>query len=273
MLRRFILALSLAFSIPASAAPALRLLVQEGSSSSGEAEYSTKKYQPLASLLSTYLKREVQVSGLSPARSYDAETLRQGDILIIRPNTVAGLAIQNLGFQTVVGLDSGVKAQVLFVGPASLKKAFKSPEELKKLRFAMPPANSEVSREALRMLGGFGVKSDAVTVYNVSLLGTIPFALENKLADVGVIRSDATVAAKLSSGNYTILAEGEKMAPWAMLASAKLGNEQLDQLRLAMKSMMSNPEQKAALQAMRIQNVVDVDAQTYVGAYRRYSAK
>lgn len=273
MLRTILFALFLAICSTSFAAPALRLLVQEGTSSSGEADYSTKKYQPLATLLSTYLKRDVQVSGLSPSRPYDADTLRQGDILIVRPNAVAGLAIQNLGFQTVVGLDSGIKSQVLFVGPASLKKAFKSPEDLKKLRFAMPPADSEVSREALRMLTAWGVKSDAVTVYNVSLLGTIPFALENKLADVGVIRSDATVAAKLSSGNYTILAEGEKMAPWVMLASSKLGNDQLDQLRVAMKSMMNNPEHKTALQSLRIQNIVDVDAQTYVGAYRRYSAK
>ena len=56
------------FSSTAAAAPALRLIVQEGTSSSGEADYSTKKYQPLANQLSAYLKREVQVVGLSPLR-------------------------------------------------------------------------------------------------------------------------------------------------------------------------------------------------------------
>jgi hypothetical protein len=60
---------SISISIAAPAAgPALRLLVQEGTSSSGESEYSSKKYQQLATVLGTYLKREIQVTGLSPLR-------------------------------------------------------------------------------------------------------------------------------------------------------------------------------------------------------------
>jgi hypothetical protein len=94
---------SISIAAPA-AGPALRLLVQEGTSSSGESEYSSKKYQQLATVLGTYLKREIQVTGLSPLRQYDADAIRQGDILIARPNAVAGMAIQTLGFVPVVPL-------------------------------------------------------------------------------------------------------------------------------------------------------------------------
>ncbi|NDI84858.1 PhnD/SsuA/transferrin family substrate-binding protein [Undibacterium crateris] len=267
--------LALCASVPllVNAAPALRMVVQEGTSSSGESEYSTRKYQQLASVLSTYLKREVQVTGLSPSRQFDADPLRQADILIARPNAVAGMAIQTLGYTTVVGLDSGVKSQTVLMGPPGLKKFIKSPEELKKLRFAMPPADSEITREALRMLAGMGVNPDALTVYNVNLQATIPFALENKMADVGVVKSDATVFAKMTAAGHVVLADGEKTAPWVMLANKKMGDEQVDQLRMAVMSMMNNAEHKAVLQNIRVQNVVDVDPKLYVNAYRRYSLR
>lgn len=264
--------ISIAIAAPV-AGPALRLLVQEGTSSSGESEYSSKKYQQLATVLGTYLKREIQVTGLSPLRQYDADAIRQGDILIARPNAVAGMAIQTLGFVPVVALDSGIKSQMTLVGPASLKKNFKSPDELKKLRFAMPPADSEVTRQALRLLAGMGFKPETSNVYNVQLQATIPFALENKLADVGVVKSDSTVAPKLAAAGYVVLAEGEKAAPWVMLANKKLGAELIDQVRVAMTGMMSNAEHKAALQGLRVQNVVEADPQPYVNAYNRYNGK
>lgn len=256
-----------------SAAPGLRLLIQEGSSSSGEAEYSTKKYQQIAGVLGTYLKREIQVTGLSPLRQFDGNVLRQGDILIVRPNAVAGMAIQTLGFVPVVGLDSGIKSQMIFVGPAALKKNFKSPDVLKKLRFAMPPADSEVTHQAMRLLANLGVKPDSGNVYNVQLQGTIPFALENKLADVGVIKSDAAVAPKLATAGYVVLGESEAAAPWVMLANNKLGAETIDQIRVSMMSMMSNADHKAALQAIRVQNIVETDALPYVNAYNHYNGK
>ncbi len=261
------------FSSTAAAAPALRLIVQEGTSSSGEADYSTKKYQPLANQLSAYLKREVQVVGLSPLRQFDPEPMRQGDIFLVRPNSVAGMAIQSLGFVPVVGLESGTKTQVLMMGSANLKRALKSPEELKKLRFAMPPADSETAHDAMRMLEQMGVRPDQMTVYNVKLQATIPFALENKLADVGVVKSDATVTPKMGTAGYIVLAESEKKAPWVVLASKKVPDEVRDQLRVAMQAMMNNPEQKSTLQSLRIQSVQDVNAQMYLDAYKRYLGK
>jgi hypothetical protein len=48
-----------------------------------------------------------------------------------------------------------------------------------------------VTRQALRLLAGMGFKPETSNVYNVQLQATIPFALENKLADVGVVKSDS----------------------------------------------------------------------------------
>ena len=150
--------------------------------------------------------------------------MRQADILIARPNAVAGMAIQTLGYTTVVGLDSGVKKPDCADGTTCSEKSFSNRlMNWKKLRFAMPPADSEITREALRILAGMGVNPDALTVYNVNLQATIPFALENKMADIGVVKSDATVFAKMTAAGHVVLADGEKMAPWVMLANKKNG--------------------------------------------------
>jgi ABC-type phosphate/phosphonate transport system substrate-binding protein len=130
-----------------------------------------------------------------------------------------------------------------------------------------------VTRQALRLLAGMGFKPETSNVYNVQLQATIPFALENKLADVGVVKSDSTVAPKMVAAGYVVLAEGEKAAPWVMLANKKLGAELIDQIRVAMMGMMSNAEHKAALQGIRVQNVVEADPQPYVNAYNRYNGK
>jgi hypothetical protein len=58
-----------------------------------------------------------------------------------------------------------------------------------------------------------------------------------------------------------------------MLANKKLGAELIDQVRVAMTGMMSNAEHKAALQGIRVQNVVEADPQPYVNAYNRYNSK
>ncbi|NLR74388.1 phosphate/phosphite/phosphonate ABC transporter substrate-binding protein [Leeia aquatica] len=253
-------------------AQALTFGIQEGSGSSGEADYSSNKYQPLAAALSEVLKQPVNANGLSPYRQFDAESFKRYQVVLVRPGTVAGWAIQKLDYTPLVALDNGpAPRKVVLMGSPAMRERLKTQAGLRGLKLALPITGGETYQVATSMLKAQRVNLDEVTVYSVRQQGAMPFALENKMADLAAVKSDASVFAKMK-GNAAMVPvlESEALPPWVILGSKQLGPEKLAQLRQALLAMMSNPEQKALWQGLRVTNIREIDAKPYLDTYNRY---
>ncbi|MFC0351779.1 phosphate/phosphite/phosphonate ABC transporter substrate-binding protein [Undibacterium danionis] len=240
----------------------LVLGVQEGSGSSGDSEYSVNKYKPFAELISKYLKREVKVMGLSPARQYSESELKSVDVLFSRPSSVSGFAMVKLGFLPVISFQTNAPTKIVLVGEP-LAKNLLDPKSNQRFRVVLP-SEGDSHDVAINMLTQRHIKLSDVTLQKVTLQGTIPFALESKLADIGVLKSDSSVMQSLKANKFVVLAESEPLPPWALLASGRLGAEFQEKLKLIMMSMNEHPEQKAYLKTLRITGLIDFNEAAYL---------
>lgn len=269
---RFWSILIVTLAIGMAHADTLRLGIQEGSGSSGDADYGTNKYQPFAALLSTYLKSDVTARGLSPFQQFDANTLKQHQIVLVRPANVAGWAITNHGYVAVAALDTTASRKVLMIGSPTLKEKLKTPNGLKGLRVAMPTQGGETYQVALSMLRLGHHRIEDMVLYPVRQQATIQFALENNLADIGFIKNDTTAFSKLPA-NIAILQESETLPPWVVLVSKSLGEERMEQIKLVFLSLPNNAEQRPLLQKFRITAIRETDGKPYVDMFKRYGGQ
>lgn len=245
---------------------ALNFAFLEGSSSSGDAQYAADKYRPLVDDLGRFIKQDIKVLGVAQSKQLEAETFRNVDLVLVRPASVAGWLIYKLGYQPLVAINDG--HSILVVGNGSRK--FSAFSDLKGTRIAMPPAQTEASRAMLQALRGAGLTDSDYSAYYVNLQGTIPFALDNNLSDVGVIDSDAAVAQVLAQAKKPVLFRVTDLPPWVILGSNRLSEENLEKLKLSLLAFGNTPERKAMLQKLRFEKMQPATKDAYVKAFKTY---
>lgn len=262
-MKKCLLALSFFFCWPVFSQP-LVMGFQEGSGSSGEAQYATDKYGPFVDELGKFLKKDIKGVGLSPHNLFDAEKTKNVDILFTRVASVGGWAMDKLGFVSLATVND--PRAVVVVGAAT--RNYKALSDLKGTHLASPAVTSEPYRLFSMAMQRAGYAKDYV-IYPVKLQGTIPFALENNLAEAGVVTDDSAVYTALTKDPKTrVLFKVGDLPPWIIVANSRLGEENIERLRIGLAAFANAPERRTILQNLRFGKLGAPNDAIYVQTFR-----
>lgn len=238
---------------------------QEGSGSSGDAQYTTEKYRPFVEELGKFLKKDLKAVGLPPTQLFDADKTKNVDILFTRVASVGGWSMDKLGFVPLATVNDA--RAVVVVGSAS--KAYKGLGDLKGTHVASPAVSSEPYRMFVYSMQRAGVQPKDYVVYPVKLQGTIPFALENNLAEAGVITDDSSIFATISKdAKSRVFFKVGDLPPWLILANSRMGEETIERLKIGLAAFANAPERRAILQNLRFNKLGTPNDAAYLQTYR-----
>lgn len=246
-------------TVLAAPAGALLMGISEGVAEQASFSEMQEKYRPLANQLGRVLGRQVNIES-----SQNFETARKGlakqryDLMFVRPSNVTGVAIRDHSYQLVAMAKGQFAAHFIVPRDHGLNR----PEDILTRRIAMPEQGSLMAKVGLAVLRDMGGVKDPNQIRYVRYQEAIPFMLEKRFADVGVV-SPAQAKAWEAKGGVTLF-KSRALPFWAIIASPKLSAGEVARLQEALIAQESSEEGKAILARLGVKGWTAGNAKDYV---------
>lgn len=234
----------------------LVLAVSEGTSGGIDAETARKKYQPLAEVLAQAINVEVTVtfvrefSALEKGMSTDLY-----DLVIARPSDYPARGLRDYHYNFV----ATAKADGQCVLVVHKDSPIKTVSDLKGKTFVLPEAKAYMTRFCRAELRDQGIFIENERVTYVREQGAIPFAIENRISDVGGIASYSGAYAKWVKGEHRILHQSKPQPYMPLVASRRVSAEQIGKMQRALNDLAGTESGNQILKQLGISSFVTTE--------------
>lgn len=233
--------------------------ISEGVAEQASFSEMQEKYRPLAEYLGRVLKRKVTLESSQNFKSA-LENLAKGryDLMFARPSNIIGRAIRDDKYQLVA------MAKGTFTADFIVRKdsGFTKPEDVLSHPIAMPEKGSLMALAGMATLRDLGGKPENLQVRYAHYQEAIPYMVEQKFADVGVVAPAQTKAWEKKGG--VTLFKSKKLPFWGIIASPKISANEVAAMQEALIAMENTEEGKAILKRIGVAGWTAGDAKEYV---------
>lgn len=260
-LRRSIttLMMAMACSVAAYGAPAVKpvvLAVSEGTSGGIDNATAQVKYRGLADLIGKALRKPVTIVFVREFSDLDQGMKEQRfDIVMARPSDYPARGVRQYGYYFLATAEPSGHCELI----VSANSPLKSVKELQGKYFALPERQAYMTHFCTAALRDEGISLEPSHVYYVREQNAIPFALDNKMADVGGVASYSGVARKLRQSGKRVLYESVAQPYFPVIASRALDPEQRQAVQALLVNLKSMPEGQAELDRLAITGFVTTE--------------
>jgi len=219
----------------AAAVPAgLLFAVSEGTSGGGSAvtdEQMAAKYRPLTEVMQQALGQPVRVKYVRDFRALE-EGMKSGafDLVLARPSDYPARGVRDHGYRAVT--TTRPDGHCLLVVPKdSPYQSIADVKDLGHKRLILPEAIAYMTTFCTAELRDRGLRVRPEQTYYVREQAAIPFALQNKLAQIGGIASYSGAAKRLERDGLRVLHTSRPQPFLPLIAAARITPEQVSALR------------------------------------------
>ena len=245
----FLLVCLLLPSLPTHAQSELILGVSEGTSGGLDHARVIAKYGGLANALGKALNRPVVVVF---AREFS--TLESGiqngrfDLVFARPSDYPARAMRDNGYQFVASAKPDGQCVVVVAKDAPIDAL----ESAKGKRWVVPEEVSYMARFCAAELRDRGIQLATEKVQRVREQGAVPFYLNHKFADVGLVASYSGVAKNLEKTGHRIIHKSVLQPYFPLIASRQFSPDQMLAMQKALSTMPDNDAGREVLQTIGV---------------------
>jgi ABC-type phosphate/phosphonate transport system substrate-binding protein len=249
-----VLTLLAASSPVASAAVAKKqmvLAVSEGTSGGITAEAAQAKYQALADALGTAINAEFKVQFVREfALLTKGMQENQFDLVLARPSDYPARGMRDNKYQFVASASPDGHCMLIVHKDSPIK----SIADLKGTHrtFVMPEENAYMTRFCRAELRDSGILLENERVHYVREQAVIPFAIENRISNVGGVASYSGAYAKWAKGENRVLYKSRAQPYLPMVASPNLSPEQVAKLKGALVELGNSDAGKQVLKRVGV---------------------
>ena len=238
----------------AAAVPAgLLFAVSEGTSGGGSAvtdEQMAAKYRPLTEVMQQALGQPVRVKYVRDFRALE-EGMKSGafDLVLARPSDYPARGVRDHGYRAVT--TTRPDGHCLLVVPKdSPYQSIADVKDLGHKRLILPEAIAYMTTFCTAELRDRGLRVRPEQTYYVREQAAIPFALQNKLAQIGGIASYSGAAKRLERDGLRVLHTSRPQPFLPLIAAARITPEQVSALRAGMVALAATPQGARELAAI-----------------------
>jgi ABC-type phosphate/phosphonate transport system substrate-binding protein len=259
-LRRLIttLLMAMAYSVAAHAAPVkpVVLAVSEGTSGGIDNATAQAKYRGLAELIGKTLQKPVTILFVREFSDLDQGMKEQQfDIVMARPSDYPARGVREFGYYFIATAEPSGHCELIVPDNSPLKNV----KELQGKYFALPEKQAYMTHFCTAALRDQGIRLEPTHVYYVREQNAIPFALDNKMADVGGVASYSGVYRKLRQSGKRVLFESVAQPYFPVIASRALSAEQRKALQALLVNLKSTSEGQEELERLSITGFVTTE--------------
>lgn len=230
--------------------------VSEGTSGGIDAETARTKYQPLADILGRAINADIKVAFVR-----EFSSLEKGmkddlyDLVIARPSDYPARGLRDYRYNFVATAKPDGQC-ILIVHKDS---PIKTVSDLKGKSFVLPETKAYMTRFCRAELRDQGVVIENERVTYVREQGAIPFAIENRISDVGGIASYSGAYAKWVKGEHRVLHQSRSQPYMPLVASPRVSSEQIGKMQRALNEMGSTDSGSQILKRLGITSFVTTE--------------
>lgn len=230
--------------------------VSEGTSGGIDAETARTKYQPLADILGRAINADIKVAFVR-----EFSTLEKGmkddlyDLVVARPSDYPARGLRDYRYNFVATAKPDGQC-ILIVHKDS---PIKTVSDLKGKSFVLPETKAYMTRFCRAELRDQGVVIENERVTYVREQGAIPFAIENRISDVGGIASYSGAYAKWVKGEHRVLHQSRSQPYMPLVASPRVSSEQIGKMQRALNEMGSTDSGSQILKRLGITSFVTTE--------------
>lgn len=251
----FLLVLPTAYAAPA-AKNQLVLAVSEGTSGGITAEAGRAKYQPLADALGLAIHADVKVNFVREFAALEKGMKEhQFDLVIARPSDYPARGMLNDQYQFVATAQPDGRCMLIVHKDSPLKTV----NELHGRTFILPEESAYMSRFCRAELREQGIRIAQEKVHFVREQGAIPFAIENKISDVGGVASYSGAYGKWIKDGHRVLFESRTQPYMPVVASPKLSGEEVSKLQAMLVALTSDESGQQILKRIGIKGFIGTE--------------
>lgn len=233
--------------------------VSEGVAEQASFSEMQEKYRPLTEYLGKVLKRKVVVESSQSFSSALANLEKERyDLMFARPSNILGRAIRDNKYQLVAMAKGNFTADFI----VRKDSGFKKPEDVLGHPIAMPEKGALMSLAGLATLRDLGGKPASLQVRYAHYQEAVPYMVEQKFADVGVV-APAQSKAWEKKGGVTLF-KSKKLPFWGIIASSKISANEVAAMQEALIAMENTEEGKAILKRIGVNGWTAGDGKDYV---------
>jgi ABC-type phosphate/phosphonate transport system substrate-binding protein len=223
--------------------------VSEGSSGGISAEAAHAKYQPLADAMGVALNAEVKVTFVREFSALaNGMKENQFDLVLARPSDYPARGMRDNQYQFVATASPDGQCMLIVPKDSPVKKL----SELTGEKFIFPEQSAYMTRFCRAELRDNGILLDNEKVHYVREQGAIPFAVENKIADVGGIASYSGAYKEWIKNGYRVLHQSKPQPYLPLVASRNLNPEQVGKLQKVLSELGNDDTGKQTLKRVGV---------------------
>jgi phosphonate transport system substrate-binding protein len=248
--RLFVVVASLLLaSLPTRAQPDLILGVSEGTSGGLDHARVIAKYGGMASVLGKALNRRVAVVFVREFAMLD-EGIKRGtlDLVFARPSDYPARAMRDNGYQFVASASPDGQCLVIVAKDSPIKAL----ADTRDTRWVAPEPVSYMARFCAAELRDRGVQIASDRLRRVREQGAVPFYLDNKFADVGVVASYSSVAKSLEKSGHRVIHTSVSQPYFPLVASRQFSVEQVQAMQRALAALPDSDTGRDLLQMIGV---------------------
>ena len=236
--------------IAARAQSELMLGVSEGSSGGLDHARVIAKYGGLADLMSRTLKRKVLVV-LAREFSLLEGGIKSGrfDLVFARPSDYPARAVRDHGYQFVASAKPDGQCFVVVPEDSPVNTL----AEAKGQRWVMPEQVSYMAKLCTAELRERGMTLSKENVQTVREQAAVPFYLDNKFADVGLIASYSSPAKNLDRSGYRVVHKSVMQPYFPLVAGPKITQEQVRALQAQLSTLQESEAGRDVLRTVGVE--------------------
>ncbi len=249
----------------AQAAPSLLFAVNEGTSSASDALFRRDKYADLAAYLSAAVGRPVktETSNILPILVRNLERQRY-DVLLVRPSHISARAMRDQGYRLLAAAKGESRVHFIVRRDSPLK----SVQELHGRFTVFPDDLAYPTAVGLAVMRDAGIDTAKERVQFMNRQEAVGYAVENGLADAGVVISYSKVGRNWEKDGGRFLYTRDKLPFWSVIVSPKVDQATVDKLRAALLALEQSPKGKAILEQIGISGFVAGNQQAYLDMFK-----
>lgn len=233
--------------------------VNEGTSSSTDAVFRTDKYADLARHLSTSVGKnfKMETSNILSIVIRNLERQRY-DVLLIRPSHISAKAMRDHGYRLLVTAKGESKVHFLVKKDSPLNTL----KDLEGRFVVMPEKSAYPTNLALAILRDEQVKPGRLQLMDRQ--EAVGYAVQEGLADVGVVISYSKVAREWEKEGGRFLHTKEKLPFWSVIVSPKVTEATASKLKQALLDLDKTPAGQEMLKKVGVPAFVEGNQQAYL---------
>jgi len=237
-------------SLPAHAQQDLILGISEGTSGGLDHGRVIAKYSGLAQVVGKALNRRVSVVFAREFSTLD-DGIQRGrfDLVFARPSDYPARAVRDHGYQFVASAKPDGQCLVI-VGKDS---PIKNLDEAKGKRWVSPEPVSYMARFCKAELRDRGIPLAAQSVRDVREQGAVPFYIDNRFSDVGLVASYSGVAKSLDKTGHRVIHKSVKQPYFPLVASKDFTGSQLQAIQTALNALPDSEAGRELLQTIGVE--------------------